>query len=407
MKPNLPVVFILITVAIDAMGIGLIMPVMPDLIREVGGSSLAQAAIWGGILSTSFAVMQFLFGPLLGRLSDVFGRRPVLLISLVVMAADYLVMSVAGTIWLLLIGRVVGGITAATHSTAMAYMADISTPAEKAKRFGLVGAAFGLGFVIGPMLGGLLAEFGTRAPFLLAAGLTAANALFGALILPETVDTSVKRRFSWRASNPLSSFQALAKFPSIRGLVAVFFLYQLASIVYPVIWAYFTTERFGWSTGMIGLSLALYGVGMAVVQGALVGPAIKWLGDSRTVILGLAIELISLLILTFVTSAFWTLALIPVIALGALGIPALQGFLSRAVPDDQQGQLQGVLTSVTSVAMIIGPLIMTQIFAAFTHGDAALYLPGAPFLAASVMMLAALILFGMITPGADRRDSSD
>ncbi|WP_323785692.1 TCR/Tet family MFS transporter [Thalassovita sp.] len=393
MSSRLPVLFILTTIAIDAIGIGLIMPVMPDLIREVGGGDLSQAAIWGGILSTSFAVMQFLFGPLLGRLSDSFGRRPVLLVSLAIMAADYLVMALAGTIWLLLAGRIVGGITAATHSTAMAFMADISAPEDKARRFGLVGAAFGAGFVLGPVLGGLLAEYGTRAPFYLAAALALGNAVFGALILPETVTDKTRRAFRWTGANPFSALQNLVRLPSIQSLTAVYFFYQLANMVYPAIWAYFTIERFGWSPGMIGVSLMAYGAGLAVVQGALVAPTIRLLGNNRTVILGLLIELATLVVLTVITSGIWTLIMIPVISLGAVGLPALQGIISRTAPDDSQGELQGVLASITSVAMIIGPVVMTQIFAVFTTPGNLIYLPGAPFLLAAFLMLAALLVF--------------
>ncbi len=215
-KMRLPVVFILLTLMLDSMGIGLIIPVMPDLIREVTGGSLANAALWGGVMSTVFAVMQFLFGPVIGNLSDRYGRRPVLLISLAVMAADYVVMAVAGSIWLLLAGRVVGGITAATQSTASAYMADIAEPEKRAQYFGLIGAAFGIGFVIGPLVGGVLGEYGTRAPFWAAAALAAANGLLGFFVLRETVTDEIRRPFDWRRANPLGAFRALGQLPGIR-----------------------------------------------------------------------------------------------------------------------------------------------------------------------------------------------
>ncbi|SEP72155.1 TCR/Tet family MFS transporter [Thalassovita taeanensis] len=393
MVPRLPVLFILITVMIDAMGIGLIMPVMPNLIQEIGGGTLGNAAVWGGILATSFAMMQFLFSPLLGRLSDAFGRRPVLLISLLVMAADYLVMALVGSIWLLLAGRIVGGITAATHSTALAYMADLSKPHEKAANFGLIGAAFGAGFVLGPMLGGLLAEYGTRAPFLAAAALALANAGFGYVILRETVTKANRRPFRWRGANPFSAFRALSGLTAVRPLVWVLFLYQLANVVYPAIWAFFTTERFGWSPGLIGISLALYGASMAVVQGALVAPTLRWLGERRTVLAGLVIELGALLLLAFLTSGTAVLVMIPISALGAVGLPALQGILSHSVADDAQGELQGVLSSVSSMAMMVGPLMMTQIFALFTMAGGPAYLPGAPFLLSAALMVVAIMVF--------------
>jgi DHA1 family tetracycline resistance protein-like MFS transporter len=390
---RLPVLFILITVMIDAMGIGLILPVMPDLIRETTGGTLAQAAVWGGILSTAFAAMQFLFGPILGALSDRFGRRPVLLVSLVVMAADYVVMALAGSIWLLLAGRIVGGITAATHSTASAYMADISAPEDKARNFGLIGAAFGLGFVLGPVMGGLLAEWGTRAPFVAAALLALANAAFGWLVLRETVTERIRRPFAWRRANPFGAIRAVSRLSGVGALIWVYFLYHFATVVYPAIWAYFTAARFGWSPGLIGLSLAVYGLSLAVAQGTLVGPAIRTFGEARTVLLGLMIQTASLVILGIIASGNLLLMLIPVTAIGAIGLPALQGILSRAVPDNAQGELQGVLTSLTSVAMILAPLVMTQTFAHFTRVDANPYLPGAPFLLSAVIMTLAAVIY--------------
>lgn len=390
---RLPVFFIVMTVVIDAMGIGLIMPVMPALIAEVEGATIAQAAIWGGVLSTAFAVMQFLFGPVIGALSDRFGRRPVLLTSLAVMAADYAIMALAGSIWLLLVGRIIGGITAATHSTANAYMADISEPHEKAARFGLVGAGFGLGFVLGPVLGGLLAEYGTRAPFWAAGALALANAALGAFVLRETVTDAIRRPFRWARANPFGAFRSITAFPGLGALLSVYFTYQVASMVYPAVWAYFTTARFGWTEATIGLSLGIYGLFFGLVQGFGVRPAMARLGYRGTVLFALWVELFSLVATAFIPSGTVLLFLIPVVALGAVGLPALQGAMSQAVADDAQGELQGVLTSANSVAMIIAPLAMTQAFAAFTRADAPIYLPGAPFLLAAGLMLACLLLF--------------
>ncbi len=393
MRTKLPVIFIFMTVVIDSMGIGLIMPVMPDLIQELTGESLADAAIWGGVLSAAFALMQFLFGPVIGNLSDRFGRRPVLLISLVVMALDYVVMAVAGSIWLLFAGRIVGGITAATHSTASAYMADISAPDEKARNFGLIGAAFGVGFVFGPALGGLLAEFGTRAPFWGAAVLAAMNAALGWYVLKETVTDKIRRPFNWRRANPLGALLAVTKLPGLASLLLVFFCYQVATAVYPAIWSYFTAERFGWSPGMIGVSLAAFGLGFAIVQGGLVAPSIKRFGHRGTVALGLAIEVVTLCFLGVVNWGALVLAAVPFAALGALGMPALQGIMSRRVADDAQGELQGVLTSLMSLATIMSPLIMTQTFAYFSRPDATIYLPGAPFLLSAALLICGLVVF--------------
>ncbi|MDA9223857.1 TCR/Tet family MFS transporter [Tateyamaria sp.] len=390
---KLSVVFILITVLLDAMGIGLIVPVMPDLIQEVDGGDLATAALWGGVLSTSFAVMQFIFGPVLGGLSDRFGRRPVLLISLVVMTADYLVMAMVSSIWLLLIGRLVGGITAATQSTAAAYMADISKPEKKAANFGLIGAAFGMGFVIGPLIGGFLAEYGTRAPFYAAAILAALNAAFGWVILTETVTDRIRRPFSWSRANPVGTLRILGKLPTIGPLLLVYFLYQMAFTVYPAIWSYFGQERFGWSPAIIGLSLALFGIMLAIVQGGLMPKVLKILGERGAVIYGHGFDVAAFLALAFVTSGTIALILVPLASLAGVITPALQGIMSKAVGDDQQGELQGALTSVSALAMMISPMLMTSTFAAFSGAGAPIYLPGAPFLLSTGLILIGLAVF--------------
>ena len=390
---RLPVTFILINVLLDAMGIGLIIPVMPDLIREVNGGTLASAAVWGGILATSFAVMQFLFGPLLGGLSDRFGRRPVLLLSLGVMSADYFVMALAGSIWLLLAGRIVGGITAATQATASAYMADISTPEKKAANFGLIGAAFGMGFVMGPLIGGLLAEYGTRAPFYAAAGLAALNALFGWIVLTETVTDRIRRPFSWARANPLGSLRVLGQLPGLGPLLLVFFLYQLAFIVYPAVWSYFAVERFGWSPAMIGISLALFGIMLAVVQGGLMPMVLRLLGERGAVIYGLAFDVLAFGALAIVTSGTIALILIPLTAFAGVVTPALQGIMSKTVNDNQQGELQGALTSIGALAMIVSPLVMTSVFAAFSGPSAPIYLPGAPFILSAGLVIIAVGVF--------------
>ena len=390
---RLPLVFVLTTVMIDAMGIGLIMPIMPSLIVEVQGGSLADAAIWGGILSTAFAVMQFLFSPVLGSLSDAIGRRPVLLVSLFVMALDYLVMALAGSLWLLLLGRIVGGITAATHSTAGAYIADISKPHEKAANFGLLGAAFGAGFVLGPLMGGLLGEMGTRAPFYAAAGLAALNFALGWFVMRETVTDDTRRAFDWRRANPFGAFRAMARIPGIAPLLWVYFLYSVAIYVYPAIWSYFSAERFGWQPQVIGLSLGIYGICMALVQGWLLRHSVRWVGERGTVLWGQMFDFIAFGVLAFIVNGTLALALIPISALGALVQPALQGIMSRAVADNQQGELQGVMTAVHALSMIISPLMMSATFAHFTRDGAAIYLPGAPFLVALVLMIIGCLVF--------------
>jgi DHA1 family tetracycline resistance protein-like MFS transporter len=385
----------MLTVMIDAMGIGLIVPVMPDLIQDVGGGTLAEAAIWGGILSTTFAVMQFLFGPVMGGLSDRFGRRPVLLVALVVMALDYVLMAVAGAMWLLLLGRVIGGITAATQSTAAAYMADISAPHERAARFGLVGASFGAGFVLGPILGGLLAEYGTRAPFWLAAGLAFGNAVFGWVVLKETVTDANRRSFDWRRANPLGALRSLRRLPGVTPLLLVYFIYYVGFAVYPAVWSYFGKERFDWTPSTIGLSLALFGVTMALVQGGLIRLVLRALGERGTVVAGHVFSIASLAGIAVITSSTWVLILTPLAAMGGIIPPALQGIMSARVASDAQGELQGALTSASALAMMISPLVMTYAFAQFTDAGAPVYLPGAPFLLAaglSILGLATLLI---------------
>lgn len=387
------IVFIMLTVMIDAMGIGLMIPVMPDLIREVNGGDLGQAALWGGVLATTFAVMQFLFGPVMGGLSDRFGRRPVLLVSLGVMAADYVVMALAGSIWLLLLGRVVGGITAATQSTATAYMADISTPTERTRNFGLVGAAFGFGFVLGPVMGGLLAEYGTRAPFWAAALLGTGNLMLGYVVLRETVKPADRRPFNWRRANPLGAVRQLGKLPGVRNLLLVYFLYQVAFSVYPSIWSYFGQERFGWTPAIIGLSLAFFGGTMALVQGGLISPLLRWLGERGTVLTGYAFAAAAYGGLAVLSSGPIALILTPLAALAGVIPPALQGIMSRRVAPNAQGELQGALTSASALAMILSPLVMTATFARFTGADAPIYLPGAPFVLALLLTLLGAAIF--------------
>jgi len=393
MQSRLPMIFILLTVVLDSMGIGLIMPVMPDLIQSLEGGDLGQAALWGGVLATIFAVMQFLFGPTIGSISDRFGRRPVLLIALVVMSFDYVLMAVAGTIWLLVIGRIIGGITAATQSTASAYMADISKPEDKAANFGLIGAAFGIGFVIGPMLGGILAEYGTRAPFWAAAVLAGANGIFGYFALPETVTDRIRRPFDIKRANPLGAFKSITQLPDLGRFMIISFVISLAFFVYPSVWAYFGKLQFGWGPGMIGLSLGAFGIGIAIVQGLLMRPILNKIGERNAVVLGLSVDVLAFIMLGFVTNGWIALALTPFTALGSIAGPALQGIMSRTAADNQQGELQGALISINAVATIMAPLLMTQLFFYFTHESAPAYLPGAPFLFSAVLTFGAVLIF--------------
>lgn len=390
MMRNIPVLFILSTLALDAMGIGLILPVMPDLIGDVRGAGLAEAAIWGGILTTSFAVMQFLFSPLVGALSDSFGRRPVLLISLVVLALDYVLMALAETIWLLLLGRIIAGLAAATYATATAFMADISPPEKRAQNFGLISAAFGAGFVFGPAVGGLLGEIGPRAPFIAAAVLATLNLLIGVAFISESLPVDKRRSFDWSRANPLGSLLQIGNLPGARRLLSTTFLYDVANYVYPAIWAYFTASAFGWAPGVVGASLAVYGVSMVIVQGGLIRVIIAKLGEACALHWGMILNVVCLLAYGFAWQSWMIWVLIPISAVGSVVSPAVTAVLSRGASADQQGELQGVLSSMSALATIISPLIMTQAFFWFTREGADTFLPGAPFLLASVLMTAGL-----------------
>jgi MFS transporter, DHA1 family, tetracycline resistance protein len=392
-KNRLPVIFLLITVALDSIGIGIIMPVMPKLLIELGATDLSQAATWGGAMAAIFAVMQFVFGPTIGNLSDRFGRRPVLLVSLAALSIDYLIMGFAHSVWLLVIGRIIGGITSATHSTANAYMADISAPDEKAQNFGLIGAAFGVGFILGPVIGGFLGELGPRAPFFAAAGLAAANTIFGLFVLTETVTDEIRRPFSWARANPVGAFKHMGKLPGVRRLMLVFFFYNIAFFVYPSVWAYYTQERFGWAPGMVGISLAVFGFSMAVVQGGLIRIIIPKFGEHLTVILGFSVTVVAFLIYSLAFEGWHIFVLAPLTSLGVVAGPALQGIMSRTASADQQGELQGILTSISAIGVIISPLLMTNIFSYFTRDGTPFYFPGAPFILSMGLVLLSLAIF--------------
>jgi len=388
----LPILFILTTLTLDAIGFGLIMPVMPELLRQITGGDLARAALWGGALTGGFAVMQFLFGPVIGNLGDRFGRKPVLLASLAVLTADYAVLALAGSVWIFFFARLVTGIASATYSTSTAYIADISTPQEKAQRFGLIGAAFGAGFVLGPAVGGMLAEFGLRAPFVAAALVAGANLLFGAVVMRESLPPAQRRPFEWRRANPFGAFRHIGRLPGLGRYLGIYTAYEFAFTVYPVIWAYFGIARFGWTAGQVGLSLAAYGVGFAVVQGALIRPALRFFGRGGVMVVGLGAAVLSFAVLTFIDSGTLALAMIPVSALSGMVMPALRAQMSDMVAANRQGELQGALSSLHALGMIAAPLVYTQVFALFTGASALADLPGAVFVIPAVLSLLALAL---------------
>ncbi len=386
--------FIMATVALDAMGIGLIMPVLPELLEDVAGLGIDGAAVWGGWLAFSYAAMQFLFGPLLGALSDRFGRRPVLLASLAVMSADYVIMALAPTLWLLFLARVMSGIAGATPAMAHAYMADVTPPERRAERFGLIGAAFGVGFVLGPAIGGLLGEFGPRAPFVAAVILAAANLLYGAFVLPESLPPDRRRPLELRRADPFRALRAAARLPGLAPLLGVIFLYHVSLHVYPAVWSFYTIEAFGWSVGQVGLSLAVYGALAGLSQAFAIRPALRRFGQKRATLLALAADAIGAAGLAVVTQGWMVYALMPVLAISAIAAPALTAMMSAAAPDDRQGELQGVIAGLAGVAAVVSPPVMTAVFAAFVGEGAPFQMPGAPFLLASAMILAATVLLG-------------
>lgn len=391
-SPALAVV--LFTILLDGMGVGIMIPVLPALILDVlPQADLPTATLWGGVLSTVFALMQFLFSPALGSLSDARGRKPILLVSLFVMVFYYLVMALATSIWVLFVGRIVGGITAATQSTASAYVADISRPDQKATRFGYIGAAFGMGFVLGPVLGGLLGEWGARAPFYAAALLAALNFVVCAIYLNESIAKEDRKPFQGRSINPFAAILDIGRFSGLRVLLIVFLLFSIGTSVYAAIWPFFTLERFGWSPGMIGVSLTVYGLASALVQSILIRPTIACIGERHTVSLGLATEIIALGLVASIANQWVVLALTPVAAFGSIATAAIRSLMSTAVDPQSQGQLQGVLSALMAVAMIVTPLAMSALFYAFSGSRAVVYFPGAPFLVSALLVVISLILF--------------
>ena len=385
--------FVFVTVVLDSMGIGIIMPVMPDLMEELSGEAIGGAAVWGGYLAFSYALMQFLFSPVIGALSDQYGRRPVLLISLGLLGIDYLIMALAPTLWILFIGRVLAGISGATYSTATAFIADVTPKKERAAAFGLVGAAFGVGFVLGPAIGGLMGELGTRAPFYAAAGLAFLNFAYGFFVLPESLAPENRRPFAWSRANPLGALRQVARVPMVAWFILANFLYGIAHNVYPAVWSYYTKAQFKWSEAEIGLSLAAVGVAFAIVQGGLIKPILRTLGEVKTAIAALAVSSVGMIGLAIASKGWMAYALIPLTSFGAVATPAMTGLMANRIPDNAQGELQGVISSSQAIVSVISPLLMTQLFGAFTRDGGAIFYPGAPFVAAAFIMALALVPF--------------
>lgn len=385
-------IFIFITVLLDVIGLGIIIPVVPSLIIELTGKPVGDAALYGGALMFVYAFTQFLFAPVIGSLSDRFGRRPVILFSLFGYGINYILMALAPTVFWLFMARFVSGITGATMTTASAYVADISPPEKKAQNFGLIGAAFGLGFIIGPVVGGLLGEYGSRIPFYAAAVLTLINVAYGAFVLPESLSKDDRRSFDINRANPVGSLKQIRSFPAISGLIGVFFLIYLSQHATQSTWTYYTMYKFEWDEGMIGISLGVVGFFVALVQGGLTRFLIPKMGEKNAVYVGLAFSAIGFVGFGFAPTGLIMLSMILPYCMGGLSGPALQSIISNKVPANQQGELQGALTSLVSFTAIFGPPLMTNLFSFFSAKGSYLYIPGAPFLVAALFIIIALIL---------------
>jgi len=385
-KTNTAIGFIFITMLIDITGWGIIIPVIPKLIEELIHGDISEAAKYGGWLSFAYAFTQFIFAPLVGNLSDKYGRRPIILISLLGFAIDYVFLALSPNIIWLFIGRVIAGMTGASITTASAYIADISTEENRAKNFGLIGAAFGMGFIIGPVLGGLLGQFGSRVPFYAAAVLCLINFIYGYFILPESLDKDHRREFEWKRANPIGSLFMLKKHPKMSGLILVLILIYIGAHAVQSNWSYFTMYMFGWKEKEVGLSLGLIGLLVGLVQGLLIRWINPKIGNERSIYYGLGLYAVGMLLFAFATESWMMFAFLIPYCLGGVAGPSLQSVLAGHVPPNEQGELQGALTSLMSLTTILGPPLMNNLFKFFTTNKAPVYFPGAAFLLGAVFM---------------------
>ncbi len=398
MQKNNALIFIFITIMLDAAGVGIIIPTLPELIASVGHISLDASKSYYLLIGVAYAAMQFLFSPVVGGLSDRFGRRPVLLLSLFGLGIDYLIMFFAPSLIWLVIGRCVSGMFGASYSTAMAYIADISTPENKTRNFGMVGAAFGVGFIIGPAIGGFLGEVGVRIPFLAAAGVSLINFIYGVFVLKETLPVEKRRPFNWKRSNPIGAVLQLPKYRELGLLFGVIFLYYLAGTAIQFTWVYLTKEKFDWSEGDVGMSLAVVGICVAIVQGGLSGVFSKRFGDVKTSYFSLFVFVIAAIGIGLAPQGWMLYALMLPYALTGLAGPAIQAIMSNNTKDTEQGELQGTITSVLSLSEILGPLLMMTLYSLTTVGlpeDKRVY--GSPYFAAALLVVFAAFLFWKAT----------
>ncbi|HPW98054.1 MAG TPA: TCR/Tet family MFS transporter [Flavobacterium sp.] len=384
--------FIFITMLIDITGWGIIIPVIPKLIAELIQGDISEAAKYGGWLGFAFAFTQFLFAPLVGNLSDKYGRRPIILISLFAFALDYLLLAFSPTITWLFVGRIIAGLSGASITTASAYIADISTPENRAKNFGMIGAAFGLGFIIGPVLGGLLGQYGSRVPFYAAAILCMCNFLYGYFILPESLSKANRREFDWKRANPIGAIKRLKKYPQLIGIVVAIFLLYVGSHAVHSNWSFYTMYQFKWDERMVGISLGVVGLLVGIVQGGLIRWTSPRLGNEKSIYIGLALYTIGMLLFAFATESWMMFVFLIPYCLGGIAGPALQAVVSGNVPANEQGEIQGTLASLMSASAIIGPPMMTNTFYFFTHKEAPFEFAGAPFILGGFLMLLSTII---------------
>jgi DHA1 family tetracycline resistance protein-like MFS transporter len=391
-KKSAAIGFIFITMLIDITGWGIIIPVIPKLIQELIHGDVSEAAKIGGWLTFAYAITQFMFAPLIGNLSDKFGRRPIILISLFAFSMDYLLLAFAPTITWIFIGRIIAGLTGASITTASAYIADVSTPENRAKNFGMIGAAFGLGFIIGPVIGGLLGQYGSRVPFYAAAVLCLLNFLYGYFILPESLSKDNRREFRLKRANPIGAFLNLRKYPQLIGLVVAIFLLYTASHAVHSNWSYFTMYKFHWNARMVGISLGAIGLLVGIVQGGLIRWINPKLGNEKSIYVGMALYTIGMFLFATATESWMMFAFLIPYCLGGIAGPAMQAVISSQVPANEQGEIQGTLSSLMSASAIVGPPMMSTVFYYFTHKDAPFQFAGAHFVLGGILMLVSTII---------------
>lgn len=393
MSHKYTIIFVFVTLLIDSIGFGIILPVMPQLIMSVSGEGLSTAARYGGWLMMVYALMQFFWSPVMGNISDRFGRRPVLLLSLLLLSIDYLIMAWAPTLVWLFVGRMIAGIASSTYSTCYAVIADTTPVDKRSQTFGLVGAAFGVGFIVGPLIGGILGEYGARLPFVAAAGLAFANLVFGFFVMPETLPKEDRRPFDWRRSNPTGTLMALRKYPVVIGMISAYFLFMMGHHALPSTWTYFTIEKFQWSERQIGYSFAFVGVLMVLTQAVLLRRILPIIGQHKAALVGFLFCIVSFLGYAFAGSGWVLYAFMIPGALQGFVMPSINGIMSGQIPANSQGELQGGVASMSSLTSILSPPLMTGTFAFFTAASAPFYFPGAAFFLAAVLTICSLLVF--------------